>query len=191
MDNALHPTIEKHTKISTLKFKLNKILSDRICRAFILTKQRYFEFGEKPNKLLARQLRKLENNRSIRKVKSYTGSVLTSHKDINDRFRQFYKALYTSEFNSVGEAMHTFSDNCDLPSLSQVDRDTLRVDITCAELLMTIGSMKNGKSPGPDGLSDEIYKRFGGLLVPYLRKIYTQSYRQYSSDVDPKPPSSS
>ena len=46
MENALHPSLEKHTKISTLKFKLNKILSDRICRTFIFTKQRYFEFGQ-------------------------------------------------------------------------------------------------------------------------------------------------
>ena len=40
MGNALRPSLEKHTKISTLKFKL-KILSDRICRAFIFTKQLY------------------------------------------------------------------------------------------------------------------------------------------------------
>lgn len=100
MENALCPSLEKHTKISTLKFKLNKILSDRICRAFIFTKQRYFEFGDKPHKLLARQLRKFENDRTIHKIKSGS-SVLTSPKDINDRFRQFYETLYTSEVNSV------------------------------------------------------------------------------------------
>ena len=36
--------------------------------------------------------------------------------------------------------------------------------------------MKNAKSPGPDGFSIEIYKKFGGLLAPYLGKLYTQSY---------------
>lgn len=173
MENALRPSLEKHTKISALKFKLNKI---RICRVFIFTKQRYFEFGDKPHKLLARQLRKLENDRTIHKIKSGSGDVPTYPKNINDRFRQFYETLYTSEVNSVGETIQTFLDKCDLPSLSHADRDTLGADITCKELLVTIGSMKNGKSPGPDGLSNEIYKRFGGLLVPYLRKMYTQSY---------------
>ena len=84
---------------------------------------------------------------------------------------QFYEILYTSEVNSVGETMQAFLDKCDLLSLS-----TVGADITCKELLATIGSMKNGKSPSPDGHSNEIYKRFGGLLVPYLRKMYIQSY---------------
>ncbi len=130
-ENALHPSLEKHTKISTLKYKLNKILSDRICSAFIFTKQRYFEFGDKPHKLLARQLRKLENDRAIHKIKSRPGNILTSPKDINDRFRQFYESLYTSEVNSVEETMQSFLDKCDRPSLNQADRDTLEADITC------------------------------------------------------------
>ena len=44
--------------------------------------------------------------------------------------------------------MQTFLDKCDPPSLSQADRDTSGADITCKELLATIGSMKNGKSLG-------------------------------------------
>lgn len=176
IENAQQPSSEKHTKISTLKYKLNKILSDRICRAFIFTKQRYFEFGDKPHKLLARQLRKLENDRTIHRIKSGSGNILTSPKDINDRFRQFYETLYTSESTSLPETMQSFLDECELPSLSQTDRDALEADITCEELLATIGSMKNAKSPGPDGFSIEIYKKFGGLLAPYLGKLYTQSY---------------
>uniref|UniRef100_UPI0037E969BE interferon-induced protein 44-like n=1 Tax=Semicossyphus pulcher TaxID=241346 RepID=UPI0037E969BE len=47
--------------------------------------------------------------------------------------------------------------------------------------------MKNGKSPGPDELSNEIYKRFGGLLVPYLRKMYIQSYEDAMGEKHSKP----
>lgn len=63
--------------------------------------------------------------------------------------------------------MQTFLDKFDLPSLSEADRDTLGADITCAELLTIIGLIKNSKSPDPDGISNEIYKKFGRLLVPY------------------------
>lgn len=52
-DNAHSPTIEKHNKISALKYKLNNLLSDRISRAFLDTKQKFFGFGDKPHKLLA------------------------------------------------------------------------------------------------------------------------------------------
>lgn len=90
MENAQQSPIEKHNKISALKYKLNQILSERISRAFMFIKQKYSEFGDKPHKLLARQLRKIENDRTIHKIKSKTGNPLTLHKDINDRFRQFY-----------------------------------------------------------------------------------------------------
>lgn len=116
--------------------------------------------------MLARQLRKLENDRAIHKIKSLSGSILTSPKDINDRFRQFYESLYTSEVNSVEGTMQSFLDKCNLPALNQADRNTLEADITCKELLATISSLKNGKSPGPDGLGNEIYKKFGGMLTP-------------------------
>lgn len=152
--------------MSALKYKLNKILSDRICLAFIFTKQRYFKFGDKPHKLLARQLRRLENDRAIHKIKSLSGGILTSPKDINDRFRQFYESLYTSEVNSVEGTMQSFLDKCNLPALNQADHNTLEADITCKELLATISSLKNGKSPGPDELGNEIYKKFGEMLTP-------------------------
>lgn len=55
MENAQQPSLEKNTNISALKHKLNEILSDKISRAFMFTNQKYFEFGDKPHKLLARQ----------------------------------------------------------------------------------------------------------------------------------------
>lgn len=175
-ENAQQPSLEKHTKISALKYELNKILSDKISRAFVFAKQKHFEFGDKPHKLLARQLRKIENDRAIHKINSGAGTALTSHKDINDRFTQFYKNLYTSEHNASPDVAQSFLDKCNLPSLSETEREILNADISCEELLATIKSLNNGKSPGPDGLSNEIYKKFGLLLVPYLRALYTRSY---------------
>lgn len=176
MENAQQPSAEKHTKISTLKYKLNELLSDRICRAFIFTKQKHFEFGDKPHKLLARQLRKIENDRTIHKIKSGAGNILTAPKEINETFKQFFKALYTSKLSAPPDTMQLFLDKCKLPSLNQEEHNALDADVTHGEILATIKSLKNGKSPGPDGLSNEIYKKFGWLLVPYLSKMYSQSY---------------
>lgn len=178
MENAQQPSLEKNTNISALKHKLNEILSDKFSRAFMFTKQKYFEFGDKPHKLLARQLQKMENDRTIHKIKSGSGTLLTSSKDINERFRQFYQTLYPSELNAPPETIHPFFDKCELPTLNQADRDALDADITCKELLATIKSLKNGKSPGPDGLSNKIYKQFGGLLALYFCKLYANSYKE-------------
>ena len=175
-ENAQYPSKDKYNQILTLKYQLNKILSEKISKAFMFTKQKYFEFGDKPQKLLARQLRKLENERSIHRIKSDTGETLTSHKDINERFQQFYERLYTSQMKATPGDMQAFLDECQLPSLNQTEREYLGAEITCEEIKESIKSLKNGKSPGPDGFSSEFYKKFSDLLVPYLNKMFGQAF---------------
>lgn len=69
-ENARQPSVQLHSKISALKYKLNNLLSDKISRAFMYVKQTYFEFGDKPHKLLARHLRKRESDRAIHAIRS-------------------------------------------------------------------------------------------------------------------------
>lgn len=78
-ENAAHPSIKTYKKILSLRFKYNQILSDRIIRGFLHTQQKCFEFGDKPYKLLARQIRKMESDRAMSKVKSENCDILTSH----------------------------------------------------------------------------------------------------------------
>ena len=83
-ENAQTPSSDLHKKISALKYEYNKILLAKISKAFLYTKQKYFEFNDKPHRLLARQLRKQENDRTIHKIKSDKGEILFKPKDIND-----------------------------------------------------------------------------------------------------------
>ncbi len=108
-----------HRKITTLKFDYNKIISAKISKAFLYTEQKYFEFGDKPHKLLARQLRKIENDRTIHKIKSHDNKILTKPEDINYRFFEFYTSLYTSKSTPEPAIINTFLDKCDLPRLSE------------------------------------------------------------------------
>ncbi len=75
-------------------------------------KQKDFGFGDKPHKLLARQLCKLESERAIHRIKSDNGEPLTSHKDINERFQQFHERLYTSQMRATPGDMQAFLDEC-------------------------------------------------------------------------------
>lgn len=177
-ENAKQPSIQLHSKISSLKYKLNKLLSGKISRVFMYVKQKYFEFGDKPHKLLARQLRKRESERVIHAVRANTGSLVSSHKEINNSFRQFYKELYTSQCNVSQKIMINFLNQCNLPTLSQKDRMSLDAELTHLGLSNTIRSLKNGKSPGPDGLCNEFCKTFSNLLTPYLLKMFNKALEE-------------
>lgn len=118
-ENAKTPSSDLHKKISALKYEYNKILLAKISKAFLYTKQKHFEFNDKPHRLLARQLRKQENDCMIHKIKSDKGEILIKPKDINDRFLQFYKNLYTSKSNTDYTAMQDFLNKCNFPQLDE------------------------------------------------------------------------
>lgn len=164
-ENAESPCPNLYNKILQLRFKYNQIISQRLSTKFMYVKQKYFEFGNKPHKLLARQLHKLENDRSIHCIKSISGAPLTLPKDINNRFKQFYESLYSSKTNQDLVPIETFLDKCNLLTLTQNDRDFLGADITLEEINNTIKSLKTGKTPGPDGIPGEIYKNFNELTL--------------------------
>lgn len=68
--------------------------------------------------------------------------------------------------------MQRFLDACELPALNQIDCSSLDTEITCGEIMKTIRPVKNGKSPGPDRFSNEIYKTFSDLLAAYLHRMH-------------------
>lgn len=173
-ENSHTPSSDLHRKIANLKYQYNQLLSAKISKAFLYTKQKYFEFGDKPHKLLARQLRKMENDRTIHKIKSNNGTILTKPKDINDRFLQFYSSLYTSECSIMNE----FLDKCNLPKLSDAECKALNTKLSITEIHEAITSLKRGKAPGPDGLPSELYKKFDFILSPYLHRMYVQAQEE-------------
>ena len=50
-------------------------------------------------------------------------------------------------------------------------------DITVEELSVVIDSIKAGKTPGPDGLPIEIYKKFKNKLLTQILEIFTESFQ--------------
>lgn len=175
VENAKHPCIEKYKKICALKYKLNEILTSKISKSFQYVKQKYFEFGDKPQKLLARQLHKTASELTIYKIKSDTGEFLTSSKDINSRFQTFYETLYSSKGNIDPTVMAKFLDQQNLPSLNQEQVEELGTEITIKEISDIIKSLKGCKTAGPDGFCNEFYKAYNELLSPYLYRVYKQA----------------
>lgn len=47
-------------------------------------------------------------------------------------------------------------------------------DITNEEIENALKAMKNGRSPGLDGLPCEFYKAFKELLIPILKMVYEE-----------------
>jgi len=102
---------------------------------------------------------------SITELKDSQGSILHEREDLENICVQFYTELYAWETLSphmladradvLNPIPHRFSPNM----IHQLDQP-----LTKQELHDALLSMANGKSPGPNGIITEFFKRFWDLI---------------------------
>ena len=140
----------------------------------------WYEKGERNNKYFL----KLENKRNakncIRKLFNKENQLVKNSKDIMTELKSFYQDLYRNKDNNMcaywNENFQKFTQNLNIPKLSDDRQSYCEGDLTYQECLKTLNSFKNNKSPGNDGLTAEFYKIFwpilGHLLVESLNTAY-------------------
>lgn len=159
-------------EILNLKYEYNTILTKQVSDQLSRLRLRYFELGDKPHTLLARQLRGQQNSRAIHKIISGTGESLTLPKKINKCFEDFYRELYKSKANGDVES---WLNGVPIPRLDDASREALNQPLTLNEIMDTIKSFDNGKAPGPDGFGVEFYKKFARQVSPLLQRMLSHS----------------
>lgn len=154
-----HPSEDNFKKLHDIRNKLNILQTEQTKKLLSFTKQKYFEFGNKPSRLLAHQLKKEHAERIIKVIRNSNGQLTYDTKLINQAFAEFYDKLYYSE-NPSDSNIQTFLDSISLPSLAEEDRAYLDALPTSLEVQKTIKSLASGKTPGLDGFPSEFYKAF-------------------------------
>lgn len=167
----------EYNKILKLKYEYNTITSKRVSSLQLKLKQKHFELGDKPEKLLASQLRGVQANQAIHKIKVKSGKLVTNPKEINACFRDFYKELYSSKIKATEEDFCNFFDNLHIPQLDGAARDDMDTSVSEADLLDAIRAFPSGKAAGPDGFGGEFYRAFHGKIVPLMLRMMNDSMK--------------
>ena len=79
-----------------------------------------------------------------------------------------------------------FINNLNIPKLTEEDKLLCEQDISENEILLSIKQLKNGKSPGTDGLTAEFYKFFWSDIKELLLESLKQSLRLGELSVEQK-----
>lgn len=95
-------------ELPKLKYEHNCILSQKVEFSLFRMRQKYFESGDKMEKLLANGLRQRELFSLIPSIRAPGGDLLTKSIDVNNAFKDFYKELYTSNSSNDEENMKGF-----------------------------------------------------------------------------------
>lgn len=131
------PKEENLRKLNVARTNLNLIQTERIKKLLFFTSQQYHEYGNKPSKLLAYQLKKERTENTIKCTRNMAGQVKYDTQSIKSSFLDFYTQLYTSE-NPSEIDIHRFLEQISLPSISDEQKEQLGAPFTSEEVLRTI-----------------------------------------------------
>ena len=101
------------------------------------------------------------------------GNIVREPRQILKLQRKFYQKLYQRN-NNVKFA----PPNIHGPRLSSAESEDFEKEIEIEELHAALKSMKNGKTPGSDGLSVDFYKQFSTMLLPLLHACIKNGLEQ-------------
>jgi hypothetical protein len=85
--------------------------------------------------------------------------------------RDYFENLYFNKLENLDE-MDKFIDTYDHSKLNQEDINHLNRSITQNDIDAAIKSLPKKKSPGPDGISAELYQTFKEELIPTHIKFF-------------------
>jgi hypothetical protein len=172
---AIKPTPELHQQRVNLQTESDLTSTGNAERSIMRSKGMLYEYGDKASRLLALQLKHQATSRHITQIIGQPVGLTTCPVQINAAFKAYYSKLYTSEPPPIDSNMDEYLDNIDIPTVDIVTQLSLDRPITLREICESIKEMNNEKTPGPDGLPPEFYKKFSTLLAPLLLDMYNHS----------------
>ncbi|TPX40047.1 hypothetical protein SeMB42_g02262 [Synchytrium endobioticum] len=126
------------------------------------------ELGEKCTKWYVDKIRPaVMKNTVIKGLKDTSGKVLTEPEAIQNHARKYYKALFSNEETDPEiqeEILESTLKNMKTLQISKADQKLLEDPIGESEIKNALKQLKNGKAPGPDGITTEFYKKFPDIV---------------------------
>ena len=154
MDN---PTDNVSQQLDTAKKELEDLNKEQVMASIFRSKCEWAEHGEKSSKFFLNLEKHNYENKHITAIEVNKDTILTDEKEVLDEIKNFYETLYSSnqiDHKKLDEVLK------DIPKLNDRQKKQTKGLITYEECLKALKSLKNGKTPGLDGITTDFYKFF-------------------------------
>ena len=159
------------------KSELEKFYNEEINGIITRIKSFKIENSEKNIKLL-KNLEIKNAERKIIKNLNVNGNITSNQNEILNEQKRYYEILYAEKIQR--DSTFNFYDEDKIPKLNDSDQLLCEGLITEKECIEAIKSMKNGKSPGSDGINAEFYKIFWNEIKNDLINSLNYSFQHDS-----------
>lgn len=146
---------------NSVKSELENIEKIKSRGIILRSKVQWVEEGEKNTSYFLRLERANYKNKHIEQLMDNSNrSIITDPEKILNLQRDFYQKLFTDTNHNNDEADRELFESVELPKIPNIEKIKCEKQVSEYELTKSIKSMKNGRSPGTDGLTSEFYKLF-------------------------------
>ena len=153
------------------KNDLSDLCDERANSLIFRSKVRWYEMGEKNTKYFMSLEKKRFNARTMNIMKNAKGECIYNDRDILKLQREYYQELFTKDpsvnFDLRNETGIVIDSECVAAS---------NIPFSIQEITQAIRNLKNGKTPGCDGLPIEWYKVFWIDIREMFQKLITAVY---------------
>lgn len=163
-----NPSPTTKLKLDKTGLDLDLFLSDSVNKTIRKSRHLFYFKANKPSKLLARALKKINRPSKPIQLKLSQGTYTSNPMKNLNAFQKHLASLYNREDPLDQTSADSSFLQFTLPTIPPVHCECLENPISTSELLMAIKSLKLNKHPGPDGLSALYYKKFASILAPVL-----------------------
>ena len=177
---AKKPTdTELQSKTINVKSQLEIHLMKETEGARIRAGIKWIEKGEMSNSFFLSLEKQKSRNDTIYRMSNHDNIVIKDNDGILNLLSAHYECIYKNpNIHHQNSTEDTFCIPDNDHSLSSEEADLLEGAITEAELHSALASMKNGSSPGIDGIPAEVYKVFWNDLKQLILELFKYTFEQ-------------
>lgn len=179
-------------EINEIKDQLQRISERENEGLAIRARVRKELLDEKCTKYFFSRIRGKRKRDHVDTILDSQGQIVTNESRILEVFRNFYQSLYTQADVSVTD-QNKILDQSILPAAGEAQADVCTpglpaawekdvqndVGVACVnsnDIKKSLLRMKSGKTPGPDGLPAEFYKKFWAELAPHFEHVFEEIF---------------
>ena len=102
----------------------------------------------------------------------------TDSQNILDELKSLYSGLYKKRFTKTEQECIQYLSDINTPNLSEEKQKQCEGKLTLKEIRDSLVSVKNGKSPGNDGLTKKFYIAFFGERGRLMFRTFNHSFQK-------------
>ena len=172
--DAGNEEIEKRDSLRDKSLRLENLREKSTKGSMIRSRANIIDNWEKPSKVFLNLEKRNFTNKNIPSLITEDERVITDSKKILVMQKDFYQDLYSSK-DSIPITNSEYSDRIEnIPRISDERRIELERPYVLEELETAIRSSKTNKAPGPDGYSNEFFKRFIEELKHWIFRYFIE-----------------